>query len=386
MDSLSVFYTGMFRFPDKDAAGKRVLNIAKTIEKFNDCENIIIGGWEQGTTKETSLTRKISHLSFSLLDKKRDSKFKKLFGFLFMGITIIPWMFRKRDRFTHIVLYNTPFVFTVACVILSYLFNKKLVLDSTEWYESEHIIGGSYGPASIENWFRMHLAYPLVRNVIAISSFLEHYYQQKKIHVIKVPPLADENNTIRSSNKTGDYDVTFMYAGSPGKKDRLDLFIYDLLSNKEIDISIRFYIAGITKDDFLEQYPACNINNNILDTICVFLGRLKMSEVIDYYKKIDYCVFFREQKRYALAGFPSKYVEALSHGVPVITNGVGDIVDDFPETGILFQPGKDNINQLIENAFDNKIRFRHSIANIFENKYSTKANVERLHMFFRQAK
>lgn len=387
MDNLTVFYTGMFRFPDKDAAGKRVLNIAKAIEKFNNCENIIIGGWEQGGYEEKKMTQKISHFSFSLLDIQRTSKLKKLFSFLFLGLSVIPWMIKNRNRYSHVMLYNPPFLFTIFCLLIGSLLGKKLILDTTEWYESEHMVGGKYGPASIENWFRMRVAYPLVRNTIAISSFLESYFQKKNVHVIKIPPLGDDSDATKLTNEDDDdIDVTLLYAGSPGKKDRLDKFILEIIKNKTISTSVRFYIAGITKDIFLETFPACNINNSVLDSNCIFLGRISMSEVNALYKKTDYCIFFRENKRYAIAGFPSKYVEALSNRVPVITNGVGDIVSDFPQTGIIFEPGVDSIDHLIQYAYENKNLLRQNIASVYNSKYTINANVEKLEEFFRQIK
>lgn len=386
MDSLRVFYTGMFRFPDQDAAGKRVKNMVDTIERLPNFDNVIVGGWEQGNRSEINIGTKSTSFSFSILDKKRKFKYQKLLAFLLMGFSVIPWMYKNRNRYSHVIIYNPPFLFTTACVLLSKLLRKKLILDSTEWYESEHIVGGKYGAAAIENWCRMHLAYPLVRNVIAISNFLEQYYKGKKIHVVKIPPLADEFSDVTTTISSPECDVVLLYAGSPGKKDRLDHFIYQLINNKTNAISVKFYIAGITKEKFLEQYPKCNINNDTLDKICVFLGRISMSEVGVLYRKTNYCVFFRENKRYAIAGFPSKYVEALSNGVPMITNGIGDVLADFPDAGILFEPEIDNIDQLIDEAFARKMNFRENTQFIYEKKYSIDANINKLQEFFRDTK
>lgn len=382
MDKFCVLYTGMFRFPDQDAAGKRVLNVVEALERLDNCESVIVGGWEQGVCTEKYMLSKTTRISFSLLDKNLRHKFKKLLNFLFMGCSIIPWMFTNRKRYTHVVLYNTPFLFTLCCILLSRFTGKKIILDSTEWYESEHMPGGKNGAAAIENWCRMRLAYPQIKNVIAISNFLVNYYQKKNVNIVKIPPMSLAFQNVRAMRTKRDADLIFLYAGSPGKKDRLDLFVMDLINNKKSSKTIKFYIAGITRDSFIKQYPECGINGDILDSICVFLGRIPMAEVLSYYDKVDYCVFFRERKRYAMAGFPSKYVEALSHGVPVITNGVGDIVEDFPYTGILFEPSTDNIEQLIDDACIKKDSLYESAKEIFEQKYSVVANVRKIRDFF----
>ena len=386
MDSLSVFYTGMFRFPDQDAAGKRVKNLTSAIERLENVSEVIVGGWEQGEKLEQRITRTTTSFSFSILDKKRKFKLQKLFGFLFMGFSIIPWMYHNRKRYSHIIIYNTPFLFTLSCILICKLLRKKLILDSTEWYESEHIIGGKYSAASLENWCRMHLAYPLIRNVIAISSYLEKFYKNDKSNVTIIPPLTDKVSDTNTRGLSAVNDVTLLYAGSPGKKDRLDHFIYELIKSDKINRTVKFYVAGVSKSAFLEQYPKCNVNIERLDEICIFMGRIPMSAVNALYHEIDFCVFFREHKRYALAGFPSKYVEALSNGVPVITNGIGDITIDFPDAGILFEPGIDNIDKLIDEAFLRKTEFRESTQFIFKNKYSIDANMKKLQIFFRECR
>lgn len=54
---MNILYTGAFRFPDKDAAGKRVANIINAIEDSSDIEEIYVAGWEQGDKTEKMLGR-----------------------------------------------------------------------------------------------------------------------------------------------------------------------------------------------------------------------------------------------------------------------------------------------------------------------------------------
>ncbi|PUW94442.1 lipopolysaccharide biosynthesis protein RfbU [Cronobacter sakazakii] len=380
MEQLKVFYTGMFRFPDIDAAGKRVHKIIDMLNNIDQCKSIIVGGWEQGSESVTKINDKISYRSFSILDKKKRSKISKLFNFLFMGMPVIPWMIFNKDKYSHVFIYNTPFLFSLTVFLLSKFLNKKVILDSTEWYESEHLVGGKYGAASFENWCRMYLAYPLFTNVIAISTFLEKFYSRKGKNIIRLPPLNGEFQGPNIKQQSTD-SLSLLYAGSPGQKDRLDNFIEELLKSEKAMNAVKFYIAGISKEKFLSLYPEYYKKEYEIDKVCIFLGRLEMKEIFKLYKQIDYCVFFRENKRYAIAGFPSKYVEAISFGVPVITNSVGDISSELQFTGISYQPKEDDVDNLIEEAIEKKHQYTEVLKKIFEEKYSINANLKHFKEF-----
>lgn len=96
---------------------------------------------------------------------------------------------------------------------------------------------------------------------------------------------------------------------------------------------------------------------------------------------MDYMIFFRENKRYANAGFPSKFVEALSFSLPVITNSIGEIKKYFPDVGILFEPDEDDPSKLIENAIDNKNNYSYGISNTLKNNFTIDSNKEKILSF-----
>jgi glycosyltransferase involved in cell wall biosynthesis len=73
-----------------------------------------------------------------------------------------------------------------------------------------------------------------------------------------------------------------------------------------------------------------------------------MEEVKIHYQASDFSIILRENKRYAVAGFPTKFVESIACGVPVIANKVGDIeayITKF-EVGFLVD-NKDILNDLL---------------------------------------
>lgn len=384
MSDYSIFITGAFKYPDKDAAGKRINQIVSALESFQDCREITVGGWEEGSLNTIRRGLKTSSLSFSLLKKNEGNIFLKSLHFLFMGLVVISWMFENRGKFSVIYLYNPPFIFSVLSLCLAKCLNKKIILDSTEWYQSEHLPGGTKSAAALENWARMKISYPHFKNVIAISDYLYRYYDAKGNNIIKVPPLA---KTYNKHTKVYDSDkVTLFYAGSPGKKDRIDVFLKSLVMSKHKYPIIYVYIAGVNEETFLRDYPFFQAYADKLKMFCCFLGRLDIKDIYMWYEHVDYCFFFREHKRYAHAGFPSKFVEALSYGIPVITNKIGDISDVLPEVGYEYEPDRDDINDLLT-KLQNKDLYEKKKENteiIFTSDYLLTANISNIQHFFRK--
>ena len=61
------------------------------------------------------------------------------------------------------------------------------------------------------------------------------------------------------------------------------------------------------------------------DPFLVYHGRLSHRETLEKIAQSDFSILLRPDRRYANAGFPTKLVESLASGVPVITNRTSDI-------------------------------------------------------------
>jgi len=386
MNKMNVFYTGAFRFPDQDAAGKRVAQMVKVLESIDECGNIIVGGWEQGDKHEREHSDKCTAFSFSLLDKLHASFLSKISSHVFMGMSVLKWLVANRRRYTIIILYNPPFLFALFTLLLSFFLKKRVSLDSTEWYESSHLKGGKYGFVAIENWFRMKVAYPLFNNHIVISKFLEQYFYRHSKNIVRIPPLANQFVRKKAVCDNVDKKIKFFYAGSIGNKDKLEIFIRQLAQSPYASDKVHFYIAGITEEDFLKKFSELLPLKNEICEVCTFLGRIPMREVYERFEHVDYCVFFREKKRYALAGFPSKFVESLSFDTPIITNAVGDITEYFPEVGFLYEPGTDDIELLIDKLMLAKDNVNKKIERIFWDDFSVQSQKQKLQAFIKRLK
>lgn len=320
----NVLYTGAFRFPDEDAAAFRVFSIANLFD--SDLYKVSFAGWEKSKDGLSSYDYKgFSCFSQDEFREGYRNPFVRLFGFLFRGIKTLRWL-RANQRFDIVIAYNPPAIFSLLLLIYCRIKKIKVVLDSTEWYQADHLPGGRYGIAAAENWLRMNVIYFFFKNVICISVFLRQHY--KAAHVYRVPPLADkilDEAELVVKKETIDNGIVFFYAGQIGKKDRILSFIECLPKLKTFGLSVVFEIAGIESAELNILLANAGLDPHPYRELVICHGRISHQSVFEIYKRAHFSILFRQNQRYALAGFPTKAMESWSNGTPIIANKVGDI-------------------------------------------------------------
>jgi glycosyltransferase involved in cell wall biosynthesis len=318
-----ILYTGSFRFPDKDAAAFRVLGVAELFEKAGYL--VDFAGWEAvENNAETYNYRGHRCYPQDEFRTKSVNSIFRLLGFFFRGHKTIKWLVKNRLTYSILIVYNPPAFFACYIWVFCKLSNIRLILDSTEWYESEHLPGGRYGLAAIENWLRMRLVYKLFSNIVTISEYLKAHY--KNVNAILIPPLRPTfcvKNVGRSDPRKG---LNLIYAGEVGKKDKL-LSVIEILPylSETLGINISMSIVGMTNTELTKVLLD---NKQTFDKFRPFvncLGRMSRKQVFNLYSSSHFSVLFRDKKRYAMAGFPTKAMESLVHGCPLITNAIGDL-------------------------------------------------------------
>ena len=308
-----IIYTGAFRFPNKDAAATRVKLIAKTLSEAGETIKFI--SWGRGGR---GVENGFDYLCSSDLDNADRNAFIRALNFLFLGWRALLLILKERSslRGSIIILYNPGSFFSIAILILSKLYGFKVVLDSTEWYDSGHLRGGKYGLLAIENNFRMRVVYKLFCNYIVISDYLASYYSSCAKNLICVPALVE--NICLPSKKTSER-LSFIYAGNMGQKDIIIHVARAIKKLNAVGFYVNFDIYGPSEEEVFRSLKEFSSFVNIK-------GYVGHDEVIEAYKKSDFSVLIRDEKRYAFAGFPTKASESWACGVPLITNAVGDLV------------------------------------------------------------
>ncbi|MCR5609618.1 MAG: glycosyltransferase [Lachnospiraceae bacterium] len=199
-------------------------------------------------------------------------------------------------------------------------YNIPIIHDSTEWYSPCEFVWGKFDKQYI---LKNHLNLNVIRQpirVIGISSYLTEYFKEKGLKTARIPVIMDVSNTISSINT--DNKIKLIYAGSPGNKDYLkEIIIGITLLPKERQRKLEMHILGVNEEQIkkifeLQKIPKC----------IKAYGRVSREKVEEVMLGMDFSVLLRpSEERYAKAGFPTKAVEAMNHGVAMICNISSDL-------------------------------------------------------------
>ena len=150
--------------------------------------------------------------------------------------------------------------------------------------------------------------------------------------------------------KSNDDNVTFIYAGNPAKKDCLHVVINSMQKACMKGYRFTLFILGVTREQYLKA------NSELLNTIqlsdrIVFMGKVPQDVVPSYYGQSDFMVLIREPNRKSMAGFPTKFAESFTAGIPVVANLTSDL-DQFlldGQTGFIVN---DNTEGSLDDVLD----------------------------------
>lgn len=223
-----------------------------------------------------------------------------------------------------IIAYNYPSIALQRLITYGKKHNIEVISDCTEWYQAR----GNFFYNLLKNadtYYRMKRVQPKMNAMIVISKYLENYYSSFGIKTLLLPPLVDKKDQKWQealSYRVESNQIRLFYAGTASKKDRLDIIINTLkqivTTNKR---DLVFNIVGATKDEFLALYPSFGT----IPPFVFFWGRLPHKQVLNMLASHDYQIFIREESRVNMAGFPTKFVEAISSDVLVLTNLTSDL-------------------------------------------------------------
>lgn len=296
--------------PDGNAAAQRVLGIAKVLQacnyevRFCGLSHLITSGKEEGIIEGFSYSNYPYPTSVI-------SWLRYLGGYDFTKSEI--------DKYNPdiVILYNHPAFAIERIAKHCKKRGIKVYGDITEWYDPQgnliHRIIKSYDISR-----RMKKSNLKLDGLICISRFLTEYYKNKRVKTIEIPPLIDlKQDKWHQTHEIFSKEVRLVYGGSPGSnKDRLDLILntLDLLSSS-LNIQIRFDIIGITKEQYQKLW-----NDNLNRNYVIFHGRKPHNEVIKFLLEADFQIFLRPDTLANKAGFPTKFVEAVTSNTIPITN------------------------------------------------------------------
>ena len=309
----TIIYVGLFELPDKNAAAHRVMNNGKIfnalgyrtvflgIVKGESFEGIRKSNYDENVYEEAyplGAKKWIQHI----LDTKNIETVAGFYPDTCLVIT-----------------YNVALATYKAIKKQFAKKDIKVAYDCTEWnvYTSGFLlkrIYKKYDEKQIRTKLQKYCA-----DIIVISSLMERQY--KRSNVLRLPPLVDIEDPIWHQDKTEHPDsFEFFFAGTIGDKEKIDSIVkaFVRLEFKNIKLSI----IGITKEEYLQMYPN---DEEIVDKRICFTSRLSHKENIQHILSSNCYIFVREKTRQNQAGFPTKFAEAYTCGIPIISTDVSDI-------------------------------------------------------------
>lgn len=311
----NILYVGGFILPDKNAAAQRVVAMAKGFRALghqvyflNYNDQIKGKGWTE-------------YCGFSCFDVPK----RGLYGAL-TNIDDAKYIIEEK-KITSVVAYNYP---AVALSKLIRWCRKKAIkcyADATEWYVPQGRLLFRL-VKTIDTEWRMRILHKRMDGVVAISDYLYKYYSER-VPTVKIPPTVDMSDAKRAVQpRASQQDQTvFAYAGTPSRqKERLDL-ILDAAEELQKQYALTVRIIGITEEQYEKMYE-----KKAPAGCAEFLGRIPHAEVIREVKSANWSIIIRDNNKVVKAGFPTKVVESIGCGTPVIANPFSNIVEYLDES------------------------------------------------------
>ena len=337
-------YVGGFQLPDKNAAAHRVLGIAKILKELGH-EVVFLDVDE--TMQSDALSEIHLEAGFVTYSQKRPAGTGQWVQYILNPLHVEE-VLDKYEDWAGVIAYNYPAMALHKLKRVCHKREIKVFADCTEWYQLEYVKSIRDVALVIDTFFRMRIVQKKLDGLIGISHFLGNYYK-KHLPTIVLPPLVDkeEKKWIKNSSNSSEDAVSLAYVGSPGvpgqTKDKLIEIIRTIC---KADWNVKLNIVGMSKEEYCGYYPdvekMIEDRNNI-----IFLGRMAHLDALEIIKSSDYTIFYREVSKVSTAGFPTKFVESVSCGTPVITNRTSDL-------HLYIRNGKNGV--LLENEdFENQL-------------------------------
>ena len=355
----TVLYVGNFELPDKGASANRVVSNAKLFNSIG-YQTVLLGVSKDKAC--TDIRPLKNNFGLMMYERPYPVSMKMWLGHMYSS-EYINKMIKLHEDIVLVILYNMPFSALKAAKKACKGRNIKVAYDCTEWAD---VTDGN----AVKKKKKKHDE-KLIRNkladaadgLIVISSMMERQYQGCKA-MVKLPPLVDVEDEIWHQQPVPHDGFEFCFAGMlDGQKDSLDVIVKAFA--KVCDGQTRLRIIGVTKEEFQSVYPGAADELNICVDNIIFMGMQSHFDTIRYVLGCDCYIFIRPADMRNNAGFPTKFAEATTCGVPMIASRVSDVaafandntifIDSLDEHKIAEAMKKENIKTIpkeINTTFD----------------------------------
>lgn len=352
----TIIYMGSFELPDKNAAAYRVRNNGKIFNAlgYRAVYLGVVRGEQFAGIRQSSYDADMYEEAYPVGTKQWIKHF-------FDTKNIEAVVARYPDT-CMVICYNLPLATYKAIKKVLARRGIKTAFDCTEWNDfSAGALPKRVSKIIDEKQihFRLHKA---CEDIMVISRIMEKQYQGA--NVLHLPPMIDTEDSIWHQTGISEDDTfTFCFAGFITYKEKLDAII-SALSQIHVP-QVRLWVIGTAKDEYLQEFPA---HEALLqqDKRIIFTGKISHEETIRRILSCDCYVFIRESTRRNEAGFPTKFVESYTCGVPILSTNVSDIHEYKDDSVILLEStDEQSVLQAMQKIMQQK-REKHALRQSFD--------------------
>jgi len=344
-----ILYVGGFQLPDINAAAHRVLGIGKSLR---DAGYIVEYLDVSDRYTDSTLSSAWECQGFTVYSQRHSSTMLQRIRYSTYPLHPIEVLNKHQDWFA-VIAYNFP---AVALYVLRKECRKrkiKIISDSTEWYAFEpKTLTGFLN--YLDSELRMRVVQKRLNGIITISQYLENYYKNY-LPTILIPPTIDycdpKWHLVKEKESVKDGIIRLIYAGSPSKtKESLS----DTISAvSKLGPAVQFQIIGLDINQYIklydkeiDEFDRLEHKENI-----EFIGRVSHEEALKRLEMADFTLIIRPQNKTNRAGFPTKFVEAVTAGTKIIATDISDLKKyALTSVYIVNKISREEIGRIIEQA------------------------------------
>lgn len=332
-----IAYVAPVAIPEGGAAARRIIGNAKALVCAG-FDVVIVSGQRPGPDgAEFELAPHIRCVSVNERDAEHLPKALRYARYAVMGSRSRRWLDAQAELPRAVILYSGYSPYLLQFTGWARRRGVALLFDAVEWYAAPNLLAFLLSPYLWNTEFALRVLIPRLDGVVAISRALEHYYEARDVPVVRVPPLIDPDEFAPSlplADSRG--RMRLAYAGSPGRKDLIDIVIEAVIQCDGGSGRLLLEIVGLSEDELRRRKPLLRRKGVIPDCL-VAHGRVSHARAMELVGRADFTVFLRHPNRVSTHGFPTKFVESLAAGTPVIANITSDLADHLRdgETGLV---------------------------------------------------
>ena len=315
-----VVYVGPFAFPDGGAAARRILGNALSLVEAG-YQVLILSGQQAADDAIRPFSEGVFVASTSERDAEGLPELLRLARYVTMGSKSRRWLDRLNARPAAVILYSgyTPYLLQLKGWCRRA--RTPLIFDAVEWYTAASPLRFLTSPYLWQTELAMRVLTRRLDGVIAISRYLEDWYAKAGLPVARVAPTLDVAGM--APGPGGDAGrLSLVYAGTPGKaKDQLNEIVAAV---RAVDPEGRRLVLDVFGPTIPEILRLPSMRGEASPAIIAH-GPVSHADAMAAVGRADFSILARRPDRVSTAGFPTKVVESLAVGTPVIANLTGDL-------------------------------------------------------------